>query len=84
MNSTSLYYFSLSKLETLIETYKGTRPDGRILEGFVFTPGTDDNGNAAVFAFPLFSSLAAGGGDPILIQNTNIMMRGCPYPPPCT
>jgi hypothetical protein len=32
----------------------------------------------------LFSSLAAGGGDPILIQNTNIMMRGCPYPPPCT
>lgn len=83
MNSTNLYYFSLAKLEALINTYKNTNPDGKILEGFVFTPGTDDNGNAAVFAFPLFSNLA-GSGETILIQNTNITMRGCPYPPPCT
>ena len=84
MSSTSLYYFSLAKLEALISTYKNSNPDGKILEGFVFTPGTDDNGNAAVFAFPLFSNLAAGGGDYILVQNLNITMRGCPYPPPCT
>jgi hypothetical protein len=84
MTSTSLYYFSLSKLEALIATYKDARPDGKTLQGFVFTPGSDDNGDAAVFAFPLYSSLAAGGSETILIQNTNIMMRGCPYPPPCT
>ena len=84
MTSTSLYYFSLSKLETLIATYKSTNPDGKTLQGFVFTPGSDDNGQPAVFAFPLFSSLGAGGSETILIQNTNLMMRGCPYPPPCT
>lgn len=90
MNNSQQYFFTVEKLEALIEYFRYKRQgseDKKILRGFVFTPGEDNTAkrNPCCYAFPLYSDEAANGsikdGD-ILVQNTS-NGPGCPYPPPC-
>ncbi len=95
MSNSQQYYFSVEKLKALIEDFKDLRKNSsekKILRGFVFTPGEDNNGegdkgesNPCCYAFPLYSDnpprkpIEEGV---ILVQNTS-KDPGCPYPPPC-
>lgn len=88
MNQSTQYYFSVEKLQTLINKFSLTEsaPSSiHQLKGFVFTPGVDANGNSHIFAYPLFQNIAlqrSGDGD-LLVQNFDAALMGCPYPPPC-
>jgi cAMP phosphodiesterase len=83
MNNKTQFYFSVEKLENLLNEFKNLRslsPEKKILRGFVFTPGED-----SVSAQPLYSDKPA----PAVIEEGHFLMTesnshpGCPYPPPC-
>ena len=83
MNNKTQFYFSVEKLENLLNEFKNLRTGSRekkILRGFVFTPGED-----SVSARPLYSDKPAPA--PIeeehLLMSDSISHPGCPYPPPC-
>lgn len=88
MNNSSQFYFSVEKLEKLIEEFKTLRveaPEKKILRGFVFTAGAGENNKQCCFAFPLYSDNEKGQAienGAILLQNLS-SDPGCPYPPPC-
>lgn len=88
MSNTSQYYLSLEKFEAIqkdivagqaFEKLAGGKP----LQGFVFTPGKDENGEPKLFVFPLFAEEGKVKEEAVLVQNTNVAYAGCPYPPPC-
>ncbi len=88
MTNSSQFYFSVEKLENLLLDFKSSRSnttEKKILRGFVFTPGEDEEHNPACFAFPLFSDNIAPGrveeGAFVMLNTKNNV--GCPYPPPC-
>jgi hypothetical protein len=89
MDHSNQYFFSIEKLKALIKEYESkdyqTQMNGLELKGFVFIPGADEKGKAAMFGFPLFSASKGkpGKDGDILIQNTSPKKAGCPYPPPC-
>ena len=83
MNNKTQFYFSVEKLENLLNEFKNLRSlssKKKILRGFVFTPGKD-----SVSAHPLYSDKPA----PAAIEEKHLLMKesnnhpGCPYPPPC-
>ncbi|MGE5108970.1 MAG: hypothetical protein ACM3H8_15635 [Sphingobacteriales bacterium] len=83
MSQTNQYYFSVPKLEALIQRFNNSSPvAGKGLKGFVFVPGFDNRGISKVFAYPVYGD-QGGGGDDILVQNLDITMAACPYPPGC-
>lgn len=85
MSNTNQYYFSVNKLQNLINRFSGASPSpGKSLKGFVFVQGFNPAGQPRVFAYPVF-------GDPdrdpenndLLIHNTDLALSSCPYPPGC-
>jgi hypothetical protein len=89
MSQTTQYFFSIEKLQTLINQFSDPKYSsqfgGRTLQGFVFTPGINPATNAPiVFAFPLFSYPGQPSTDNgLMVQNLSMSYSGCPYPPPC-
>ena len=86
MHHTNQYYFTKQKLQELLDTFSNYTPDSnKELSGFVFTPGFNkDQDEPVVYGFPLYSAIPKADTDgDILIQNLNLKLAGCPYPPKC-
>ncbi len=88
MNNSHQYFFSVTKLDALLEEFRYKRngaSEKTIFRGFVFTPGEDNNKDTCCFAFPLYSDNPIDGAIEemaVILQNTS-RNPGCPYPPPC-
>ncbi|HET9055830.1 MAG TPA: hypothetical protein VFN30_03180 [Chitinophagaceae bacterium] len=81
MNPASSFYCPLDKLQAMIEKFENKSPvSGKVLKGFVFMPGSDAQGNAKAFPFPLYGDPGNNSND-ILVQSFDPSIAICPYPP---
>jgi hypothetical protein len=85
MSNTNQYYFSVSKLQTLINKFSSSTPSpGKALKGFVFVQGFNPAGQSRIFAYPMFGDpVKDPENDDVLMQNTDVSLSSCPYPPGC-
>lgn len=85
MSNTNQYYFSVNKLNNLITKFSGSSPvAGKALKGFVFVQGFNPGGQSKIFAYPVFGNSANDPeNDDVLVQNTDLTLAACPYPPGC-
>lgn len=84
MSNTNQYYFSTEKLKKLMDKFSGVSPSGKSLKGFVFVQGFNPAGQSRIFAYPMFGDPNKDPeNDDILLQNTDMTLSSCPYPPGC-
>lgn len=88
MSQSSQFYFTGELLRSLLDEFESMEnrinAGGRKFKGIVFTPGKTEGGEEMVYPFPLYANGERGGQDnDVILQFTDPLKAGCPYPPPC-